>query len=31
VRRYTLAGDARGAAAAAVGVEMFPYDLHAAP
>jgi hypothetical protein len=31
VRRFTLAGDARGAEAAAVGVEMFPYDLRLAP
>ena len=31
VRRFDRAGEARGAAATAVGVEMFPYDLRAAP
>ncbi|MDB4929806.1 MAG: hypothetical protein JWM10_2290 [Myxococcaceae bacterium] len=31
IRRYDLAGEARGGTAAAVGVEMFPYDLRAAP
>jgi hypothetical protein len=31
VRRFDLAGEPRGATAAAVGVEMFPYDLRAAP
>ena len=31
VRRFDLAGEARGPEAAAVGVEMFPYDLRCAP
>jgi hypothetical protein len=31
VRRFDLSGEARGESAAGVGVEMFPYDLQAAP